>query len=239
MKKKSSDTQKKKLSETQAKIMDFVKDHPDSTPEIMMEGTSLPKITVYSCLKSLVTMNVLTMVKQGELKNYRITEGSSSELVENDTTTRKAVVKTFNDNHQEVKKTMQKPEEPLEAAASAVVKNSKSSRDFSSYKFEGEIFKKGALARAIIQKFVKDHRNTTYAKLEEIFPPTIVPTYSVFAELSVAKKRSAEKQRYFIQPDQQIKLKDKTICVTNQWTSEYINRFLTEAKKQGYKITSA
>ncbi len=95
------------------------------------------------------------------------------------------------------------------------------------------------MARAIIVQFVKDHRNTTFEKLKEIFPDTIVPTYGVFAELSVAKKRSAEKQRYFIKPEQVIKLKDKTITVTNQWTSVYIAKFLIEAKKHGYRATSA
>jgi len=202
----------KKLSATQQKVLDFILKSPASKVDFIAEKTELAKLTVHGALKPLIKSKKIKELDSPDGKIYVPFE------------------------HVEVNEETlaESPSEKKEQSAPSV-RGKKSSRDFSSWKFNGEELKKGALACAIIQQFVKDHRNTTFAKLKEIFPDSIVPTYGVFAELSIAKKRSAEKQRYFIKPEMVIKLKDRTVAVTNQWTSSYALAFLTEAKKHGYK----
>ena len=208
MKKKLSETQ---LSPTQQKVIDFIKAHPDATPEIVIEGTNLPKITAYSALKSLVTAKAIVMKEVEGKKTYSVSDVVAPE---------NAVEETTNSNQQEEKKETKK-------------KPSDGKRDFTKYKFNGEVFSKGGLVRAMVAQYVKD-KKPSMAKLKEVFPDELIPTYGVFQEVSVAKKRSGDKQRYFLKPELVIKLKDKNIAVTNQLTSAYLETFLAAAKKLGY-----
>jgi hypothetical protein len=205
----------KMLSATQQKVLDFVLKSPASKVDFIAAKTELAMLTVHGALKPLIKSKKIKEVDSADGKIYvpfDHVEVAEESLVENP---------------------VEKKEQLI-----PVVRGKKTFRDFSSWKFNGEELKKGALACAIIRQFVKDRRHTTYAKLKEIFPDSIVPTYGVFQELSIAKKRSADKQRFFIKPELVIKLKDKTVAVTNQWTSVYITAFLAEAKKHGYKPTA-
>ena len=208
MKKKSSEVQ---LSPTQQKVVDFIKTHPDATPEIIIDGTNMPKITAYSALKSLVTAKAIVMKEADGKKTYSV-------LVE--ATTERPLVVTTNTNHTEEKKEVKK-------------KPTDGKRDFTKYKFNGEEHSKGGLVRAMVAQYAKD-KKPSMAKLKEVFPDELIPTYGVFQEVSVAKKRSGDKQRYFLKPEQVIKLKDKSVAVTNQLTSAYLETFLAVAKKLGY-----
>ncbi len=206
---------KKELTETQSKILDFIKTHPDANADIVIDGTNLPKITVYSSLKSLVSLKTITMKEEAGKKIYN----AAGEPM-----TAKAVVGIINDNHVEEKK--------------EVKKITDGKRDFTKYKFNGEVFSKGGLVRAMVAQFCKD-KKPSITKLKEVFPDELIPTYGVFQEVSIAKKRSGDKQRYFLKPEQIIKLKDKNIAVTNQLTSAYLDNFLQAAKKVGMKAQQA
>ena len=202
----------KKLTDIQNKILEFIKTHPDASPEIVIEGTNLPKITVYSSLKSLVSLKAIEMKEAEGKKTYNIGGDVKQE---------RGVVTTTNTNHTEEKKEVKK-------------KPADGKRDFTKYKFNGEVHSKGGLVRAMVAQFCKD-KKPSITKLKEVFPDELIPTYGVFQEISVAKKRSADKQRYFLKPEQVVKLKDgKTIAITNQLTSAYLESFLAAAKKQGY-----
>lgn len=202
----------KKLTDIQNKVLEFVKTHPDASPEIVIEGTNLPKITAYSSLKSLVSLKAIVMKEADGKKTYNVVGDEKAE---------RGVVTTTNTNHTEEKKEVKK-------------KSVDGKRDFTRYKFNGEVFSKGGLVREIVAQFCKD-KKPSITKLKEVFPDELIPTYGVFQELSVAKKRSADKQRYFLKPELVVKLKDgKTIAVTNQLTSAYLETFLSAAKKQGY-----
>jgi hypothetical protein len=196
----------KKLSETQKKVMEFLSKHPDSSPEKISEGTSLVKLTVFAALKSLVALKVVNKHEEEGKKSYRLVEESSQEK-----------------------------SQPSSAKKKAQKKNSNSTRDFTKYKFNGTLHSKGKLVLAIVTQYVRDHRNVTVAKLKEVFPDSLIPAYGVLQELSIAKKRSGDKMRFFMKPDEIIKLRDKTVAVTNQLTSSSLETFLAAAKKAGYK----
>jgi hypothetical protein len=51
-----------------------------------------------------------------------------------------------------------------------------------------------------------------------------------------AKEMSKERQRFFIKPEEEIKLRDCSIAVSNQWTPDRMEKLLVIAKKLGYKI---
>ena len=208
MKKKLSEVQ---LSPTQQKVIDFIKTHPDATPEIVIEGTNMPKITAYSALKSLVTAKAIVMKEADGKKTYNVLVEATSE---------RPLVETTNTNHMEVKKEVKK-------------KSADGKRDFTKYKFNNEVHSKGSLVRAIVAQYAKD-KKPSMTKLKEVFPDELIPTYGVFQEVGVAKKRSGDKQRYFLKPEHVIKLKDKSVAVTNQLTSVYLESFLVAAKKLGY-----
>lgn len=201
----------KKLTDIQNRILEFVKTHPYASPEIVIDGLNLPKITAYSSLKSLVTLKAIEMKTEGGKKTYNV----ASELKPAG-----AVVETTNTNHTEEKKETKK-------------KPTDGKRDFTKYKFNNEVHSKGGLVRAMVAQFCKD-KKPSITKLREVFPDELIPTYGVFQEVAVAKKRSADKQRYFLKPEQVVKLKDgKTIAITNQLTSSYLESFLSAARKLG------
>ncbi len=207
---------KKELTETQVKILDFIKAHPAASPDSVIEGTGLPKITTYSGLKVLVAMKAIEMSEEAGKKIY----SAASESV-----VTKAVVGITNDNHVEEKKEVKRKPD--------------GKRDFTKYKFGGEVYSKGGLVHAMVAQFCKD-KKPSITKLKEVFPDELIPTYGVFQEVSVAKKRSGDKQRYFLKPEQVIKLRDgKSIAVTNQLTSAYLDSFMTAAKKVGMKALQA
>jgi hypothetical protein len=48
---------------------------------------------------------------------------------------------------------------------------------------------------------------------------------------------SKERQRFFIKPEEEMKIRDCSIAVSNQWTVERIQQVISIARKQlGYKI---
>ena len=113
------------------------------------------------------------------------------------------------------------------------------SRDNSKYKFNAEEgLGKGPLVRAVVAKYVEDHPDTTHKQLKEIFPDTLMKRFGVFANETEAKKLSGNKPRYFLKPEQMIKIKGQKepIAICNQWTAALIEPFIKAAKELGYKI---
>ena len=86
-------------------------------------------------------------------------------------------------------------------------------------------------------EFVAKHKNIGIAKLKESFPDELIQRFGVFQEISKAKHfASGGRDRYFMQEERIIKLKDKRIAVCNQWTAENIKPFLSAARKLGFEI---
>ncbi len=105
------------------------------------------------------------------------------------------------------------------------------------FRFKGEHHTKGGLVHAVISEFVSKRKNISLAKLKESFPDELLQRFGVVQEIAKAKQfASGGRDRYFMQDERVIKLKDKRIVVCNQWTSENIKGFLTAARKLGFDI---
>jgi hypothetical protein len=112
-----------------------------------------------------------------------------------------------------------------------LVKNNQGGRDLTKYKFNGREYNKGRLAHAIIAQAAKDKRLSLKGALE-LFPDEIIPPYGLIKTISEAKKMSKERQRFFIKPEEEIKLRDAVIAVSNQFTTERIDKVIAIAKKE-------
>lgn len=118
--------------------------------------------------------------------------------------------------------------------------NKGASRDYTKYRFDGREYGKGRLVLAVISKFVEDHPDITYSRLEKIFPKKVQGSWGVFTTKAEAEEIYARtsRKRYFIEPDELIQLKDAVIAVCTQWGARKIDSFISEAKQHGYKIKS-
>ena len=96
--------------------------------------------------------------------------------------------------------------------------------------------------RKISDKEMEKRRGTGTSKyflglIGKSFPDELLPRFGVVQEIRKAKQfASGGRDRYFMQDERVIKLKDKKIVVCNQWTSENIKPFLTAARKLGFDI---
>jgi hypothetical protein len=125
-------------------------------------------------------------------------------------------------------------EEVVEAGGQAAVKSK--GRDNSTLTYAGEQFKKGPLVRRILIDHVAANKGINYAKMKAAFPDELLKRFGVFQDEDTARELSGARDRYAFQPENLIKLKDKTIAVCNQWTLDNIQPFLKAAKALGYKI---
>jgi len=115
-------------------------------------------------------------------------------------------------------------------------------RDLSQYRFGEGKFKKGQLALAVINQFVKDHKNTmlTYDDLVDAFPDSIQSgSYRVVKLASDLTENEigagGKPKRYFVNdpitlPSQEV------VVVCTQWTVDKIEAFINAAEKSGYRI---
>lgn len=109
-------------------------------------------------------------------------------------------------------------------------------RNRKTYTFNGvPNLNKGRLALAIVTAYAKEKKPTLKQALE-LWPDAIVPPYGLIKPIADAKKMSEKYQRFFIKPEEEVKLKDTTVAVSNQMTPERIDKIIAIARKLGYKI---
>jgi len=120
------------------------------------------------------------------------------------------------------------------------VKGEPSAKDFSKYKFQGELFSKGRLIHAIIAKFAADN-NPSLVELNAAFPANEIKAYGkgLFLSVEEAEKinTDSKRSRFFTKKEDLIKIKGLKIAVSNQIDGELVKRMLTVTPKHGYKIT--
>ena len=117
-------------------------------------------------------------------------------------------------------------------------------RDFTKYIliYSGEKtvpLSKGRLAVAIVKAYVSKNKNATLANVKEVFPDEIVKNYCVVQPLAEAKKKSVAsgRDRYFMDADSLITLRDKkVIVVTSQISVNEIKPIIAIARKLGMTI---
>ena len=113
------------------------------------------------------------------------------------------------------------------------------SRDYSKFKFNGNIYNKGRLVNAVIKKVVEDNPVITFSELKQKFPDRVQGSMGVF-DLKEKAEEIYERTnyiRYYIKPDEVIQLADSALISTStQWGLENIKVFIEQAKKVGYNV---
>jgi len=195
----------------QTKLVEFLTATPNSDRKTIEKGTKIKGALLTNLLKRLEENGLLSVTGEGADKKYSIKTKSVTET------------KTEPVNSQEKPEVADSKKKPETKTTSG--------RDNQKYKFENQEYGKGPLVRAVVAAFVKKSPKTTLSILKKVFPDGLLHRYGVFQELKEAKKLSGTRDRYFMKPEQVIKLKDATIAVCNQWTSDNIQPFLVEAKR--------
>ena len=216
------------------KIIDVVKASTSIDKKTISETTATKGIVLEGALSKLIKDKILVVeVKDGE-KIYSISP--EKEL----SSTLEAIVPPNSVTKKEKK---EKPEDEISEDEDNTEKFGKKNgrnegkRDMRKFRYKGEHHTKGGLVHAVISEFVSKRKNISLAKLKESFPDELLQRFGVVQEIAKAKQfASGGRDRYFMQDERVIKLKDKKIVVCNQWTSENIKPFLTAARKLGFDI---
>lgn len=186
------------------------------------KGT-LPFVQIYGILSTFVKNSSVQMNESEGKKSYTLIDEEKLSY------TLPIVVKT-KPTKVKIEKERDEVEEPKEKTKKKI------GRDLTTYKFNGIEYNKGRLAHAIVSQASTDKCFGLKEALE-LFPDEIIKPYGMIKSIKEAKLMSKERPRFFIKPEEEIKLKDCTIAVSNQWTSERIERLIAISKKQlGYKI---
>ncbi|OFY85378.1 MAG: hypothetical protein A3F72_03685 [Bacteroidetes bacterium RIFCSPLOWO2_12_FULL_35_15] len=207
-------TETKKLTETQQTVLDFIEKFGGSA-DIISTGTQLNKLLVLRTVKALAEKNLITINAEIDPPIYTFAnvEGNTYAHVKTPT---KAVT-NVEENKVSGKKSAKTAITKKVVEDEVALKTE--GRDTSKLKFNGELYGKGRLVLAVVQKYMLDNPKTTFTKLKEVFPDELQPRYGMIQEVSKAKKISADRDRYFLKPEDLIKVGDKKVAVCNQFGS--------------------
>ncbi len=226
-------------------VIDFLRENPNSNKAAITAGTGIKGLPLFNLLKKLVTDGHIISVGEGNYTSYSINENYSEQQVSEEKAASEEQNEQTEQTGAEVKAEVKeetasndgdkKKEEPV---TDATITKATTSRDNSKYTFNEGRYGKGPLVRAVVAKYVEDHPDTSYTQLKGIFADTLMKRFGVFASETEAKKLSGSKPRYFLKPEQMIKIKGQKepIAICNQWTAALIEPFIKVAKELGYKI---
>lgn len=211
-------------NEAREKILAIINEKKRVSPPEINYATKgkLPLVQIYAVAKKLSDEGIIVIQQEEKNKFYVLGDKSTS--------TKSEPVKA--ESEKSKKSNSDEGEEK-----STRVKAATGGRDLTRYKFNGlENLSKGRLALAIVAQYAKDRRPSLKAALE-MFPDTIVAPYGFIKPASEAKRLSKERARFFVRPEELIKLKDETVAVSNQMTPDRIAQVISIATKElKYKI---
>ena len=225
-------------------VIEFLKGTPNSNKAAITAATGIKGLPLFNILKKLLADGQIISAGEGNDTTYTLAETQSEEqpIVTEEIQPVVIVDEVQTTNEQAGQQGIVVEEagnEESKQDVKATVTKATASRDNSKYKFNGEDeLGKGPLVRAVVAKYVEDNPDTTHKQLKEIFPDTLMKRFGVFANETEAKKLSGNKPRYFLKPEQMIKIKGQKepIAICNQWTAALIEPFIKVAKELGYKI---
>ena len=203
----------------QSKVLEFLAQNPNSNFKTIAKSTKVSDTMLTNILKRVEEGGVVSVTGKGKDATYSL-------------------------------KPKQKKDEKAETAPAVTIeskaetattetaekKKSTGTRDNRKFKFDGQEYGKGPLVRAVVEAYAKKNPKTTLAQLKKVFPDDLLHRYGIFQEMKEAKKMSGNRDRYFMKPEQTIKVKDATVAVCNQFTAENVQPFLKVAKEQGFTI---
>jgi hypothetical protein len=229
------------MSNLKEKIIAVVQENNPTNKKTIIEKTEVKGIVLENSLKKLISEKILIVESRDGEKFYSVAPENTETVSEEED----ILVEEGNSSSPSGKKKGKKEKVAARNSDEDIVKEKPSDkkgqieggRDMRKFKFNGEQYTKGGLVHAVVAEFVAKHKNIGIAKLKENFPDELIQRFGVFQEISKAKQfASGGRDRYFMQDEKIIKLKDKKIAVCNQWTSENIKLFLSAAKKLGFVI---
>ena len=231
-------------------VIEFLKGTPNSNKAAITAGTGIKGLPLFNLLKKMLGDRQIMAQGEGQEMTYSVSEANGIEpateeqtIVDEtpqpqvDTDVKTGTVEQ-NEQKDEPGSSVDDEKKEVEIVVDKTTTKATTSRDNSKYTFNGAEYGKGPLVRAVVAKFVEDHPDTTYKQLKEIFSDTFMKRFGVFASETDAKKLSGSKPRYFLKPEQMIKVKGQKepIAICNQWTAVLIEPFIKVAKELGYKI---
>lgn len=124
------------------------------------------------------------------------------------------------------------------------IQTDKPSKDYTSYKFNDNTYKKSRLVLAVVKQYVKDHKGITAIELAKAFPNKfgLVGRYECTKKLDSLKndnnKLKDPEKRYFCKDDEVIRLDNgEVVVVCTQWDKKMIDLFIEFVKDNyGYEI---
>jgi len=114
----------------------------------------------------------------------------------------------------------------------------KSHRDYTRYTFQDNTFNKRKLVLAVIQQWLSENKPDSISELVRSFPQEIRKG-GMFVPLDEAKEIYNRQSiyRHFLGDDEILSFPDSSqYAVSNQWGKGSIEKFITQAKKNGYEI---
>jgi hypothetical protein len=114
----------------------------------------------------------------------------------------------------------------------------KSQRDYTKYRFDGEVYNKRRLALAVVQHWIIKNNPRNLSELLEAFPQEIRGG-GFFAPVqeAEAKYKRQGRPRHFLADEDIIKFPDSTqYAISNQWTKDSIDRLIAQAEFIDYTI---
>jgi hypothetical protein len=214
-------------------ILEFVKSNPGSTLDGIKEGNpKVSDIMVRKVLKDFQTENIIAA--NDEDGSYTFVSKKNGATVESKVESKKLDKKEAAKPEPKAGKTVEKKNEDEDLGPKTYT-----GRDNSKYDFDGQkALSKGRLVLAIVRKYVEDNPKASIAKLQEVFDSQKVqPRYGVVEEVGKAKKHTKNnRDRYFLKPEDIIKVANQKAAVTNQWGADSLKPLLAVAKTLGYKV---
>lgn len=116
--------------------------------------------------------------------------------------------------------------------------SNQSKKDTQKYIFNGLELGKSRLVLEVIKSYVANHPKITFNQLAFQFPLNMQGKLGTFATIEKANEIYTDTghKRHYIKPEEQLKLFDYTIAVSNQWGRGNIDGFINNARKSSYKI---
>lgn len=114
-------------------------------------------------------------------------------------------------------------------------KTENSTKDFSKYQFNGNVYTKGRLVHAIIAAYVQEHK-PTFAELKAAFPDEKIRPYGRLFDTIDNTQIESKLKRFFNKEADIIKVKGGKIAVTNQVDGSLVDRLLAYTSSFGYSI---
>jgi hypothetical protein len=214
-----------KTEEAKLKVAQILIKKKAVTVKELNESTQVPNLQLYSILSNLVKSGAVKLDELDGKKSYSLIDAGKLGGEQSETPDAKAGKK-------QTGKVLEV--EPVVEKIDSKTKK-KSSRDLTIYHFNGTEYNKGRLALAIITQYAKDKKPSFKTALQ-MFPDEIVKPYGVIRSVKEAKEASKIRPRFFLGEDNEVKLRDGNICVSNQFTKERIDQIIVIAKTLGYKI---